>query len=110
MGAGGEARVLRFRFRWWALALAAAGCGAGILLGDWQGGRAAEKRAAAAQLQHVALRGEFLPQFTVLLDNRAHRGRPGYQVVQLLRTASGRHVAVLRGWIEIGRASCRERV
>jgi surfeit locus 1 family protein len=91
---------LRFRPRAWAFALTCAGCAAGILLGNWQAGRAAEKRAAQAALTRAALSGEFLPQYTVLLDFRLHRGRPGYHVVQPLRVAQSReHVLVLRGWI-----------
>ena len=92
---------LRFRPRAWAFALAAAGCAAGIALGNWQSGRADEKRAAKAALKRVAVNGEFLPQYTVLLDLRMHRGRPGSHVVQPLRISSGtEHVTVLRGWIE----------
>jgi len=88
-----------FRPRAWAAALAAAGCAAGIALGQWQSGRAAEKAAAAAQQKSVTLRGEFLERYTVLLDNKLNRGRPGYHVVQPLRLADGRHVLVNRGWI-----------
>jgi surfeit locus 1 family protein len=115
-----------FRPRWWALALAVAGCAAGVALGNWQWGRAGERRAAAAALQaaerapalelpretlapaslapkRVAVRGEFLPGYTVLLDFRVHRGRPGYHVVQPMRIGqSGRHVIVLRGWVAAG--------
>jgi surfeit locus 1 family protein len=92
---------LRFRPRVWAFLLACAGCAAGVALGNWQSGRAAEKRAAQASLKHVAVSGEFQPQYTVLLDLRLHRGRPGYHVVQPLRLANGTgHVVVLRGWIE----------
>ena len=92
---------LRFRPRAWAFALALAGCAAGVALGNWQSGRAAEKRAAQASLKRVAVSGEFLPQYTVLLDLRVHRGRPGYHVVQPLRIANGNeHVIVLRGWVE----------
>ena len=92
---------LRFRPRAWAFALALAGCAAGILLGNWQAGRAAEKRAAQASLKRVALSGEFLPDYTVLLDLRMHRGRAGYHVAQPLRLASGKeHAIVLRGWVE----------
>jgi surfeit locus 1 family protein len=92
-------RGYSFRPRLWALLLAAAGCAAGIALGDWQSGRAAEKRAAAAAEQRVALRGEFLERYTVLIDNKVNRGRPGYHVVQPLRLAVGRHVLVNRGWV-----------
>ena len=91
---------LRFRPRAWAFALALAGCTAGILLGNWQSGRAAEKRAAQASLTRVTLIGEFVPGYTVLLDFRVHRGRPGYHVVQPLRIADAKeHVIVVRGWI-----------
>lgn len=115
--------ALQFRPRWWALLLAAAGCAAGIALGNWQWGRAAERRAALAQFEaaaqapaiewppgaadtaalvhrRVAVTGEFLPGYTVLLDHRLHRGRPGFFVVQPLRVAgSAAHALVLRGWI-----------
>ena len=92
---------LRFRPRAWAFALAVAGCAVFIALGNWQTGRAAEKRAAQAALKRVSLSGEFLPHYTVLLDLRLHRGRPGYYVVQPLQLAGGKgHVIVLRGWIE----------
>ena len=91
---------LRFRPRLWAFALASAGCAAGVLLGNWQSGRAAEKRTALAALQRIVVSGEFLPQYTVLLDFRVHRGRPGYHVVQPLRVTQGReYVLVLRGWV-----------
>ncbi len=88
-----------FRPRPWALALAAAGCAAGIALGNWQTDRAAQKRAAGATVEQVALHGEWVPQYTVLLDNKIYRGRPGYQVVQPLRIAGGKHVLVNRGWV-----------
>jgi surfeit locus 1 family protein len=88
-----------FRPRWWAALLAAAGCAAGVALGNWQSGRAEEKRAAAANERRMELRGEFLERYTVLLDNKVNRGRPGYHVVQPLRTAEGRTVLVNRGWV-----------
>jgi surfeit locus 1 family protein len=88
-----------FRPRAWAFALAAAGCAAGIALGTWQAGKAAEKRAAAVEERRLTLRGEFLERYTVLLDNKVFRGRVGYHVVQPLKLADGRHVLVNRGWI-----------
>src|SRR5262245_38149758 len=90
---------LRFRARWWGAGLAAAGCAAGIALGNWQSGRAEEKRAAGAAVQRLALRGEFVPRLSVFLDNKVHHGQAGYQVVQAFRTVEGRHVLVNRGWI-----------
>jgi len=87
-----------FRPRAWAALLAAAGCAAGIALGQWQSGRAAQKEAAAANQKMVTLRGEFLERYTVLLDNKLNQGRPGYHVVQPLHLADGRNVLVNRGW------------
>ena len=114
---------LRFRPRLWAFALSLAVCAAGVSLGNWQSGRAEGKRALAERLAQAAraaphpvpaspaasetlllrrlgARGEFLPQFTVLLDNKVYRGRPGYFVVTPLRLAGGKQpVLVNRGWI-----------
>lgn len=91
-----------FRPPWWATLLALCGCAAGIALGNWQSGRAAEKRALAAAQAPLTLRGEFEPRYTVLLDNKLNRGRPGYHVVQPLRLAQGTHVLVNRGWTAAG--------
>jgi len=91
-----------FRPRAWALALAVAGCAAGIALGNWQSDRAAQKRADGVSVEQVALRGEFEPKYTVFLDNKTYRGRPGYHIVQPLRLAGGRHVLVNRGWVPAG--------
>jgi surfeit locus 1 family protein len=93
-----------FRPRAWALALAAVACAAGIALGIWQAERAQEKRRAEARAERISVRGEFLPERTVLLDNKLRRGRPGYEVVTPLRLAAGQqmHVLVNRGWIAAG--------
>jgi len=91
-----------FRPPWWGVALAAAGCVAGVALGNWQSERAAQKRAAGASVEQVSLRGEFDPRYTVLLDNKLNRGRPGYHVVQPLRMAQGTYVLVNRGWTAAG--------
>jgi surfeit locus 1 family protein len=93
-----------FRPRVWALVLAAAACAAGIALGNWQAGRAAEKRAAAAELdrKRVSLRGVFRPEHTVFLDNKIRDRRVGYEVVTPLRL-DGEHVLINRGWIEAAR-------
>ena len=88
-----------FRPRGWALALSAAACAAGIALGNWQLERAAQKRSAAASIEQLALRGELDAKYTVFLDNKVHRGAPGYHVVQPLRLAGGKHVLVNRGWV-----------
>jgi surfeit locus 1 family protein len=96
------AAAYAFRPRAWSILLAAALCAAGIALGNWQSDRAAQKRAARATVEQVSLRGSFEPRYTVLLDNKLYRGRPGYEVVQPLRLDGGRHVVVDRGWIAAG--------
>ncbi len=102
-------------------------------LGRWQLRRAAEKEAYQAQLdaraampaleghslltplapsaqeelQHrqVVLQGEWLPQYTVYLDNRQMQGRPGFYVLTPLRLTvpDGQNlvqtVLVQRGWV-----------
>src|SRR3981081_106753 len=91
-----------FRPRAWALLLAALAWAAGIALGNGQTRRAEEKRTLGAELakRQVAARGTFLPQHTVLLDNKLRHGRPGYEVITPLRLAdSGLHVLVNRGWV-----------
>ena len=71
-----------------------------IALGNWQAGRAHDKRAAAGQVVKVTVTGEFVPQHTVLLDNKLRHGRAGYEVVTPLRLAGSKeHVLVNRGWI-----------
>ena len=91
-----------FRPRAWALLLAALACAAGIALGNWQTRRAEEKRTLGAELakKQVAARGIFLPQHTVLLDNKLRHGRPGYEVITPLQVSkSETQVLVNRGWI-----------
>ena len=109
-------RGYSFRPRGWAIALAAAGCAAFIALGNWQSRRATEKRELGAALdraahvapielpaqdviyKRVAVRGIFLPERSVFLDNKLRGGRPGYEVVTPLRTADW-SVLVNRGWM-----------
>jgi len=117
---------LRFRPRWWGLALAISACAATVSLGNWQTRRAEEKRGLAERFERagraapaavpavpapgealafkrLAATGEFVPQFTVLLDNKVYRGRAGYFVVTPLRlSGSALHVLVNRGWIPAG--------
>jgi surfeit locus 1 family protein len=102
-------------------------CGLTVALGLWQTRRAAEKdrlqatldlRAAqpalgvpplpatadAVALRRVTARGEYAERFGILLDNKVHRGRVGYEVVTPLRLAGGTvHVLVNRGWVAAGR-------
>lgn len=63
--------------------------------------RADEKKQLA--LPRVAVEGEFVPRYTVYLDNRTRRGRAGYEIVTPLRLSSSSYVLVNRGWIEAGK-------
>jgi surfeit locus 1 family protein len=92
----------RFHPPWWGVALAAAGIAAGIALGNWQADRAAQKRAAGAAVAQLSLRGGLEPRYTVYVDNKLHKGVPGYEIVQPLRLADGRYVLVRRGWLAMG--------
>jgi surfeit locus 1 family protein len=115
-------RGYSFRPRGWALAAAAAACVLFVLAGNWQARRAELKRALGAELERslksppvalspsadpralvhkrVEVRGRFVPERSVLLDNKLRRGRAGYEVVTPLRLAgSDWHVLVNRGWI-----------
>ena len=97
-------RGYSFRPRLWALALAAAACAAGIAAGNWQSRRADEKRTLGAQLERVAVEGEFVPRYTVYLDNKTRQGKAGYEIVTPLKIKdSAMHVLVNRGWIAAGR-------
>lgn len=94
----------------------------GVLLGNWQVGRAVDKEhlrdriAAAAEApavplavarveewQAVAVAGEWLPAGAILLDNRLQAGRPGYHALAPLKLeGSGAVVLVNRGWVAAG--------
>jgi surfeit locus 1 family protein len=113
----------RERARFWPLLAAILGIAAAVALGLWQLGRAAEKREAKARfevlsaqppihvsraelfaadvsLRRVEARGVFDPRYAVFIDNRIHRGVPGYHVVMPLRLeGSDRYVLVNRGWV-----------
>lgn len=98
----------------------------GIALGEWQMRRAAEKEAIeqrigergkapvlrleglsaspadadALEFRQVAVRGEFVPGWTIYLDNRPYQGKPGFHVITPLKIeGSGRHILLARGWI-----------
>jgi surfeit locus 1 family protein len=97
-----------------------------LALGAWQMGRAGQKLAlhaamqerlamppvdqktllatsSATELMHrpVVLRGTWLPQHTVFLDNRQMGGKPGFYVVTPLKLeGSTAAVLVERGWVQ----------
>lgn len=96
-----------------------------VALGNWQRHRAAEKQALAATFAAVAgqapidLTGEerdpaallyhavhamgaYDASHQVLIDNKVHAGRPGFQVVTPLCFSATRCVLIDRGWIGQG--------
>ena len=94
-----------------------------LSLGEWQAGRAREKQALQARIDALAsgpvivlpgrtieasefaqrpveVRGEFLADKTIFIDNRVYRMQPGYHVVTPLRiSGSELHVVINRGWV-----------
>ena len=105
---------------------AAVGVAAGLALGAWQLSRAAQKNAIHAEMtQHkmlpalagselalagsaagivwrpVRLRGRWVAEHTVFLDNRQMRGKPGFDVLTPLRIeGTEAAVVVQRGWVQ----------
>jgi surfeit locus 1 family protein len=112
------------RSRLWPLLATVVGVALAIALGNWQLDRAVQKRelkarydaqaelpplrlggedVAAGQiaLRRVEASGTFDSRYTVLLDNRTHKGVVGYHVLMPLRIAgTDRHVLVNRGWVQ----------
>lgn len=112
-----------FRFRPIAFAATLIVAVAGILLGNWQQGRAAQKLALQQGLQaraaeppldlsppidaasldafrRVRLHGEFVAGWPVLLANRPMGSHSGFYLAMPFRIAgSHTHVLVLRGWL-----------
>ncbi len=116
----------RFRPTLWPTLGLAVLVAATVALGNWQRHRSAEKEAlreqyelaahqppleltaapadaAARRFRPVRARGEFDGGRQVLIDNKVHAGRPGFDVVTPLKLAGGdRYVLVDRGWIAQG--------
>jgi surfeit locus 1 family protein len=94
-----------------------------LALGEWQSGRAREKQelqlqwdtrsaesplslASTKQLdvdityRNVEIKGGFVPERTLYIDNRVHRKQAGYHVVSLFRLeGKGEYLLVNRGWL-----------
>lgn len=111
--------------RWLVLGAALLACAVTARLGVWQLDRARQKLAIAADMRErqalpplpaealarddaglaaqryraVTVRGHWVADRTVYLDNRQMDGRPGFFVVTPLRLAAGDAVLVQRGWL-----------
>lgn len=114
---------LRFRFRTVPFVATLVLVLFGIVLGNWQTRRAAEKTALQARLEQgmaaaplvldggavdparlafhrVIVRGEFVPNWPVFLDNRPQSGRTGFILLMPFKIAgSDKAVLVARGWL-----------
>ncbi len=114
---------ITFRFRFIPFVAAAIAVVIGLSLAQWQTRRAVEKLTIEAQLQErqaapviqlsgllqspeefeyrrVLLKGEFLRDWPVYLDNRPHNGVAGFYLLMPFKMASSNlHVLVARGWI-----------
>lgn len=115
---------MKFQFRWIPFVAAVLVAAIGVSLGQWQTRRAAEKLAIEARQQareteplaslgaeirlpeevefrRMKVRGEFISDWTVYLDNRPYKGTAGFYVMTPMRIAgSDMHILVARGWVK----------
>ncbi|MEW6118552.1 MAG: SURF1 family protein [Pseudomonadota bacterium] len=123
-----DLRVGRWRFApgLWPTLAAAFFFALTLWLGNWQSGRAEDKRTLQARYdaamleapihvgpvalepdsvlhRRIEARGRFDDAHTILLDNRVHAGRAGYHVLTpLVLDRGGMAILVNRGWVGAG--------
>lgn len=112
-----------FRFRWLPFFATVLLVALGVALGQWQDRRAAQKTALqqklsagnaaaplvlgpaplapeAAEWRRVAVRGRFVADWPLFLDNRPYQGRAGFYLLMPFRIEdSDLYVLVARGWL-----------
>jgi surfeit locus 1 family protein len=113
----------RFTPRLWSTIAAILAIVIMVQLGNWQLSRAQEKESRQERLDHLSLepavaltdnevtledfryrqvevRGNYLPEHTIYLDNKIYRGMAGYHILTPMRIGtSSMHVLVNRGWV-----------
>ncbi len=120
--------VLGYRFepKLWAIAITIVFTLIFVELGKWQLSRADEKTARYEQLEEYAkqpaiklpgvlielkdfqyreveVEGEYLPEYTIFLDNKTYKGRAGYHIITPLKIVnSSVSVPINRGWVATG--------
>ena len=53
------------------------------------------------RFKRVTFKGVYMPEYEVVLDNRVHNGRAGYQIVTPVKVVGDEtYVLVNRGWVE----------
>ena len=110
-----------FRFRWIPFAAAVVVASIGIALGQWQTRRAHEKEVIEAlmhargeavplelnvgqpsedaEYRRAVVRGQFVSEWPLYLDNRPHNGVAGFYALMPFHVAgTDRYVLVARGW------------
>lgn len=113
---------IKFRFRWVPFAAMVIAMAIGVAAGQWQSRRAAEKEAIEVRLQargaasaidlsavlsepqnleyaRLRVKGEFVRDWPVFLDNRPYQGRAGFYLLMPMKLAGlDQAVLVARGW------------
>lgn len=54
------------------------------------------------EFRRIEVTGHYVPERTLLLDNRIHQGRPGYHIYTPFESGSGAWLLVNRGWVAAG--------